>query len=315
MSQERVTGWISGLRDTLASVGMGQVVAWVAVAALTLVAMRLARRWIDREVQDVNRRHSLRKTTTYAGAAVIVAAALTLFVGQLGQVATVIGLVGAGLAIALQDLGKSAAGWVYLSTKPGFGPGARIEVSGVEGEVIDVGVLKTTVLEVGNVVHGRQSSGRLATVPNSRFLNETLYVTPTFALYTWQELQFLLTYESDWERAVEVLEEIARKEDEGIERTVERAFREMERRYAFKYGPRTAIVYVNAADSGVLLTLRHLTHIRERRGARDRITRAMLESVEREPSLEFAYPTTRFYRRGEERDPEIGSLPEAGPAD
>lgn len=291
---------LDSLRDTVLSVGWSDVLGWLGLLVVVLLVVLLVRRWVDREIEDVNRRHALRKGVQYAGGFVVLLAALALLVGRVGQLATVIGLIGAGLVIALQDLGKSVAGWIYLSTRPGFGPGTRTEVGGVEGEVIDVGILKTTVLEVGNRVFGRQSSGRLATVPNYRFLNENSFFSPSYAPYMWQELQFLLTYESDWKRGVEVLEEIAREEGGILEEDVDRAFHELERRYAFKMGPRTPIVYVTAEDSGVELTLRHLTLLRERRGERDRITRAMMEAVAREPELDFAYPTMRVYRRAEE---------------
>lgn len=299
MGSEQIGQFLGSVRDAIRSLGWTDLIGWLGLLLVVLVLIRLIRRWVEQEVEDVNRRHALRKGVGYAGGLVIILAGLSLLLGRVGQIATVIGLVGAGLAIALQDLGKSVAGWIYLATRPGVGPGARAEVGGIEGEVIDVGILKTTLLEVGNRVHGLQSSGRLATVPNSRFLNENAFFNPTYASFSWQELQFLITYESDWKRGVEVLEEIARQEDEELEDDPERAFQELERRYAFKVGPRTPIVYVTAQDSGVQLTLRHLTALRERRGARDRITRAMMETVAQEPDLEFAYPTMRVYRRSE----------------
>lgn len=307
MGSDQIGQWLMSLRDAALSVGWGGLLGWLGLAALVYLLVRMVRRWVDREVEDVNRRHALRKGARYTGGFVVLLVAFLLVAGRVGQFATIIGLVGAGLAIALQDLGKSLAGWVFLTTRSGFGPGTRTEVDGIEGEVIDIGLLKTTVLEVGNLVHGRQSSGRLATVPNSKFLNEKSFFSPSYASYTWQEIRFLLTYESDWRRGVELLKEFARGEDRKIDEEVDEAFRELERRYAFKMGPRTPIVYVTAEDSGIQLTLRHLTHLRQRRGARDRITRSMIEAVEREPDLSFAYPTMRFYRRGEE-EPSAGEV-------
>lgn len=312
MGSQQIGEWLSSLRDAALSVGWSGLLGWLGLALLVAFLVRVVRRWIDREVEDVNRRHALRKGARYGGGVIVLVVGISLLVGRVGQFATILGLVGAGLAIALQDLGKSLAGWIYLTTRAGFGPGTRTEVGGVEGEVIDIGLLKTTVLEVGNLVHGRQSSGRLATIPNSRFLNENSYFSPTYSQYTWQELRFLLTYESDWKRATDLLEEIALEEDDADERDVDRSFRELERRYAFKMGPRTPIVYVTAEESGIQLTLRHLTHVRQRRGIRDRITRSMIDAVEGEPDVSFAYPTVRVYRRGEEAADEGRRSP--GPA-
>lgn len=313
MSREGAAEFLAGLWRDLTSIAVGDVALWLAVAAIVFLLVRLVRRWISRTVADINRRHQLRKTVGYLGGLVVLLFGIALFVGKFGHLATILGLIGAGTAIALQDLAKSAAGWVYLSSHPGYGPGARVEVGGVVGEVIDVGILKTTVLEVGGrVVHGRQSSGRLATIPNSRLLNDVVLLSPSYSPYTWNELQFLLTYESDWRRGVELLEGFGMREHERIEGEIERGFRELESRYAFKYGTLTPIAYVRAADSGVELTLRYMTHIRQRRGTADRITRAMVEAVEREPELHFAYPTMRIYRRGEGPG-EGGGGPGSGP--
>lgn len=275
------------------------VLLWLVVAALVAGAVRLIRGWVDRQVEDINDRHRIRKWVGYGGFVLVVLVGVILFLGRFGWVAAFFGILAAGAAIALQDVAKSAVGWMYISGRSGFGPGARVEVEGMLGEVIDVGVLKTTVLEVGTLVHGRQSSGRIGSIPNSRFLTENFLFSPEFSPYVWLELPFLLTYESDWALGVEVLEELGHEEYEFMGSGPARGFREMGRHFAFKHGPLTPIVYRAAADSGIQLTLRYLTHIRQRRGSADRVTRGMLEAVDREPSLDFAYPTRRIYRRGE----------------
>lgn len=299
MNAEKIGDFLARLGEGLTAIALGDVALWLLISAIIVLLARIVRRWVDRAVKEVNRRHQFRKMVGYTAFFVILALAIAMFVGRFGHLATVLGLVGAGLAIALQDLGKSAAGWVYLTSRSGFGPGSRVEVEGVMGEVIDIGVLKTTVLEVGNIVFGRQSSGRLVTIPNSKFLNANVFLSPSYSPYAWQELQFLFTYESDWKRAVELLEELAAGEYEGVETATQRAFRQLEKRYAFKWGARTPIVYVKAEDSGIQLTVRYLTHIRERRGSADRVTRGVLEAAAREPGLQIAYPTMRIYRRGE----------------
>lgn len=300
MNPQKIGEFFSKLLDDISAIALGDVALWVVIAAIVFAAVRLVRRWIDHEVPDVNRRHRLRKIAGYLGGLVVLVVGIALFVGKFGHLATVLGLIGAGLAIALQDMAKSAIGWLYLTSRSGFGPGSRVELEGLVGEVIDIGIFKTTVLEVGNLVKGRQSSGRLATIPNSKFLSQNVLVSPSYSPYAWLELSFLLTYESDWKGAADLLQELGEREFEGTASEVESAFHRLERRYAFKYGAQTPIVYVTTKDSGVELTLRLLTHIRQRRGVSDRVTRAMLEAVDREPDMDFAYPTTRVYQRGED---------------
>lgn len=293
--------WLAGLPDRLAGIPLRDLLLWLALAAAVAVAVRLVRRWVDREIDDVNRRHKVRKTVGYTGVILVVLAGAALLAGRVASLAAVLGILAAGAAVALQDTAKNAVGWLYLSTRSGISPGARVEVDGVVGEVIDVGVMKTTILEVGHLVEGRQSSGRLASIPNAKFMSQAALYSPDYSPWAWHESSFLLTYESDWERGVALLEELGAELHDELEPAMLEGFRRLERSFAFKHGPLTPIVYVQALDSGVQLTLRFLTHIRRRRGSEDRLVRAVLREVERDPRLEIAYPTWRVYRRGEER--------------
>lgn len=128
MGSRQIGEWLSSLRDAALSVCWTGLLGWLGLALFVYFLVRLFRRWIDREVEDVNRRHALRKTARYGGGVIVLAVGLALMVGRVGQFAIILGLVGAGLAIALQDVGKSLAGWIHLTTRAGFGPGTRTEV-------------------------------------------------------------------------------------------------------------------------------------------------------------------------------------------
>lgn len=315
MNSQRVGEWLSELGGLLTLSALADLAVWVGLALVVLVVVRLLRRWVDREIEDVNRRHRVRKAVSYSGIFLVLLAGLIMLAGTSLQLTAVLGILAAGAAVALQDTAKNAVGWLYLTTRAEVTPGSRVEVAGVVGEVIDIGFMKTTLLEVGNLVQGRQSSGRIANIPNARFVNDAVLLSPEFAQHVWHEASYLLTYESDWERGSELLEGFGREVQEDLAAGAERGFREMERRFAFRHGPLTPIVYIRAEDSGILLILRYLTHIRQRRGSEDRITRAFLREVERDEGLEIAYPTWRVYRRGEvgHRDPRAPPEPPEGP--
>ncbi len=309
MNPSGASDLLARLPDRVTGLAFRDLLLWLALALAVAVVVRIVRRWVDREIEDVNRRHKVRKAVGYTGVAVVLMAGVAMLVGHFTSVAAVLGILAAGAAVALQDTAKNAVGWLYLSSRSGLAPGARVEVDGVVGEIIDVGVMKTTVLEVGHLVEGRQSSGRLASIPNAKFMNQSALYSPDYAPWAWHETSFLLTYESDWERGAELLEELGEELHGELESEMMEGFRRLERNFAFKHGPLTPIVYVQARDSGVQLTLRFLTHIRRRRGSEDRLVRAVLRAVDREPELEIAYPTWRIYRRGEERDEGAGALP------
>ena len=144
---------------------------------------------------------------------------------------------------------------------------------------------------------GEQSSGRLVTVPNYKVLIDPVYLFSSSAPYVWDEMDFLLTHESDWERARDLIGQVGREVTAPHQAEVDAGFRRLGDRYAFRPGITTPIVYVSIAESGVELKLRYLTHVRQRRTCRDEITRRVLRLVMENPGIQLAYPTTRSFRR------------------
>jgi small-conductance mechanosensitive channel len=277
-----------------------KLAAFVLVALLLLLVARLARRAVSGNIEDVNRRHSLRKLIGYSTAGLIVVFGFALFADFLASLGTVLAVMLAGIAIALQDILRSVVGWIYLSSRrSAVEVGTRVEVAGVLGDVIDIGVLKTTVAEVGKEVFGHQSSGRLVTIPNYRMIADAVVVSGRDNPFVWHEVQVAVTFESDWRRAEAVLRAVGDEMHAEIAPELETSFARMGRRYAFKYGTLTPIVYTTFDERGVMLTLRFLTPVRRRRGAEDRVTRRVLEGFAAEPGVRFAYPTYRIVRPGD----------------
>ncbi|MEA1928179.1 MAG: mechanosensitive ion channel family protein, partial [Candidatus Auribacterota bacterium] len=134
----------------------------------------------------------------------------------------------------------------------------------------------------------------IVNVPNS-----TLFKQPSFNYsrgfeFIWNEIKVLITFESDWERAEEIMLGYALLKAEKKERIVKRKIKQMTRRYMIHYGKLTPIVYINIKDSGVELTLRYLTDARRRRSSEDELNRVILYEFEKEDKVEFAYPTYRI---------------------
>lgn len=284
----------------LAGGSVERIVIFVLVVAALYGLYRGLRRAINHQIEDVKRRHELRKVVKYAFWIALAVAAVTMFAEQLDlkDLGTVLGLMAAAITIALADVIRSLAGWVYVHSRGGIEVGSRIEVDGVAGDVIDIGLLKTTLLEVGApLVYGLQSTGRLLTVPNSVFLDKKIFASALENPLVWQELQFLVTFESDWKRAREIISEIATGLYQDIVPALKAGFAKLEHRYAYKLGSTAPIVYTTVEESGVMLTLRYLTFVRRRRSSTDRISTAILDSFGKEPDVEFAYPSIRILKQ------------------
>lgn len=324
---QRVQGQASDLPQTLRRIWDGltsggvleKLVILILVALALYGLSRLLRRGIEHHIEDINQRHQLRKIVTYFFWIILALIGLTLFAERLAlaDLGTVVGLIAAAVTIALADVVRSLAGWIYVSSRRGVEIGSRVEVQGITGDVIDIGLLKTTLLEVGEpLVHGLQSTGRIVTVPNSLFLMGKVFASASINPLVWQELQIIVTFESDWRLARDMIGEVANEQYQRIVPDLKAGFEKLERQYAFRLGSTAPIVYTQIADSGVLLTLRYLTPVRRRRSSADRISTEILDRFAREPSVEFAYPTYRMYRHGEPSDGgEFVGLPPRHPSE
>ena len=213
--------------------------------------------------------------------------------GGIGSISAVIGLAGAGLAIALQDPIVSLVGWFLIIGKYGIRVGDRIEINGVKGDVIDVGMLRVAVTEVGNWLSGDQSTGRMVFFPNSFIFKGHFFNYSTTNSFIWDEVHILVTYESPWKKALDIIVKIAEEVSRDVVEKARENQEKLARQFNVSLGNPEAYAYVNIADSGVDLVLRFLSEIKLRRTMRDRICREILEAFEKEKHIQLAYPTQR----------------------
>jgi small-conductance mechanosensitive channel len=308
-----VVGWAVAVTAPLESVDprlraqlIASLVLIVGVVLLWLVVVH----GIARRVDDATVWYQARKAASYTAAIIIVVGLLWIWVGALRQLGTFLGLLSAGVAIALSDLLKNVAGWLYILIRRPFRVDDRIEIDAVRGDVIDVRMFRTTLLEIGNWVDADQSTGRIVHVPNGKVLTTEVYNATEGFGYLWHELPVLITFESDWKRAEELFLDILTSL--GGHTTEEAAIRirRAARSYKIRYTHLTPTVYLSVRDSGVLLTGRLLVDTRRRRAVEQQVWRALLEAFAAEGSIELAYPTTRIYLREHHgSDPQPGELP------
>ncbi len=290
-----MTAW---LQDTfqLTNVQTNLVLSALLIAALVAVWFVVVRS-ITRRVDDSSVWYLARKTTSYIIAVVAVFALLWLWIGALRQAATFLGLFAAGVAIALGDLLRNIAGWFYLLLRRPWRVDDRIEVDGVAGDVIDIRVFRTTLLEIGNWVDADQSTGRIVHVPNGKALTTTVYNFTEGFGFIWHEVVLRVTFESDWQRAEQLMMDALAEAGGHTIDEAERRIRRTSQAYKIRYTHLTPTVYIAVKDDAVLVTGRILVDVRLRRTVDQQVWRSLLTAIANEPDVELAYPTTRAYLR------------------
>ena len=216
------------------------------------------------------------------------------------QFGAFLGLFTAGLAIALKDPLTNLAGWFFIVFRKPFIVGDRIQIGNHSGDVIDIRLFQFSILEIGNWVEADQSTGRIIHLPNGKVFLEAQANSSTGFDYIWNEIRVLVTFESNWVKAKSVLQDIANNHAVSLSSTAEKEIFEASKNFMIYYKHTTPIVYTKVKASGVELTVRYLCNPRKRRGSENEIWEDILRQFKLQNDIEFAYPTTRFYNRGEE---------------
>lgn len=301
------------LIDAMASPQTYRLIMTALFLAAILLINRFVVRMINRRMEDPTRRHIFRKIANYASITLGVLCVLFTWIQNLAFLTAAIGFIAAGLAIALKDVIMSLFGWTKIIFAQPFGVGDRIEINDIEGDIIDISPLHTVILELGNWVASTQSTGRIIYIPNYLIFQQPVSNSTLGFPYLWDEFSILVTFESDFDVAENLLKDPV--EDEiGINyRRAREDIRELGNRYAIQYENLSPRVYTSVEDSGVKLSLRYLTRSRGRREIKSRLSKKIMQLLQEHPEVELAYPTYRIYRRNEEQEIPEDTPPESDP--
>ncbi len=223
------------------------------------------------------------------------------------DISTFRGLLSAGIAIALKDVFTNFAGWIFIIWVRPFSVGDRIQISNYSGDVIDISMFHTTIMEIGNWVDADQSTGRIIRIPNELVFTQALANYSRGFQFIWNEIPVMITFESNWGMAKEILLKIANKHAAHLSETAKKRVREASRNFMIHYSKLTPTVYTSVKESGVLLTIRYLCEPRSRRGSEETIWEDILNAFAACSDIDFAYPTQRFYDNIREGKPGAGT--------
>jgi small-conductance mechanosensitive channel len=194
-----------------------------------------------------------------------------------------IGLVTAGLTVALKDFIVAFFGWFTLMGKNGISVGDWVEIEGVSGEVIEIGLLKTVLLELGNWTETGHPTGRRVAFSNSFALEGHYFNFSTSRQWLWDELQLTLPREDDPYHTAQQIREIVERETQADAAEASKDWKSVTHKYGtreFSAGP---AVNLRPAVNGLEVVVRYITHAPERNIVRSRLFQAIVELLRKRP--------------------------------
>ncbi len=291
---EMITQWIEQNLGIAPAMQTKVSTSLIAVLLLWILHLVVAKLIVPR-VQDIYIRYRIRKTVGYIVFIIGFLVIGRVWIRGFQALATYLGILSAGLAIALRDPLVNLAAWMFIIWRHPFEVGDRIQIGGDAGDVIDIRIFQFTLMEIGNWVGADQSTGRIIHIPNGKVFVESLANYSKGFQYIWNEVAVLITFESNWRKAKEILLGVGAKHAEELSTVAEDRVRRAARKFMIFYTKLTPTVYTAVKDSGVLLTIRYLCEPRRRRDSEEAIWEDVLTEFAKCDDIDFAYLTRRYY--------------------
>ncbi|NQT93308.1 MAG: mechanosensitive ion channel [Lentisphaerae bacterium] len=225
---------------------------------------------------------------------IIIVMLTVFFLEDLKQIGAFIGIVGAAIVIALQDLCSAFAGWFVIVSCRKIKLGDRVEIDGRRGDVIDIQMLRTTMLELNNWLGVDEPTGRIVVIPNSFIFKNHLFNYSHVHPYIWGRIDITVTFETPATEAHDVLFEILKNETKEEFQAASRGEDQLQQNYGLQRAPYIPKIHTVIADSGVLYSLFYVSHYKRFCATRDRVSTSIVKEFESNPRIEFAYPTERM---------------------
>ncbi|WP_456272242.1 mechanosensitive ion channel family protein [Bacillus sp. AK031] len=264
----------------------------IAGVILLMLIVRLIRKSLNRYVKEQDNRYKTRKMINNIAYVVAIIFISIIYSDKLGGITVVLGVASAGIAFALQEVIISIAGWISILVGHIFKTGDRVKFGGIKGDVIDLGVLRTTIMEVDEWVDGDLYNGRIVRVANSFVFKEPVFNYSSDFPFLWDEIKIPVKYGSDYKAAREIIRKAGYEITGEYAIQAQKEWDKMVRKYLIEDATTQPMVPLTANDNWVEFTLRYVAHYRTRRTTKDDLFMKILQEVdESDKKIEFASAT------------------------
>ncbi|WP_269717134.1 mechanosensitive ion channel family protein [Caulobacter sp. NIBR2454] len=264
----------------------------VLATVIAVIGIRSLQVMVTRSIKESNSRYRIRKMVAFVGYAILVVVAISTFSDRLGQLSVVLGVASAGIAFSLQEVIASFAGWIAISFGAFYRPGDRVQLGGIKGDVIDIGVLRTTLMEIGDWVGGDIYNGRVVRVANSFVFKEPVYNYSGDFSFLWDEFKIPVRFGSDWRLAQQIIEKAVNDHVAVYEESSAEAWKVLVSKFLVEEARIEPLITLVVTDNWIEFTARYVVDYRKRRITKDAIMRSLLTAFEEnKPSVGFGSAT------------------------
>lgn len=288
---------------------------WIVMSILFYFLVRAGiSRTLAKTVDNDHLRFRLQRGSRFIINSLLLVALFEIVAGDRWSTASFLGLLSAGLAFVFREPLLNLAGWTYILSRTPFRLGDRVQIDqGPAGDVIDIGLHDFSLLEIGNWVDADQSTGRVLHIPNSMVFTKCIANYQQGFPFLWHEMRIELTFDSDWKKAMELIQNVADIEMSAIVAKQSEILQKLKKQeeYLIRYNHLGPIVYLKKSSYALVLTLRFCCSPRARRSTESGLWQNILERLREVPEVKLAYPTYEIARRSDSAETHQSLIPQA----
>lgn len=247
--------------------------------AAIFFSSKFLRRVVSEKAKDVSVRYKMRKGISFFSYILFVIVLVAVFKEDMSNFAITMGVIGGGIAFALQEVIVSIAGWLAITLSSFYNVGDRVKIGATTGDVIDIGILRTTLMECGEWVKSDQYTGRIVRIANSYIFRDPVYNYSGDFPFLWDELSIPVHYGSSADETKTILLKVA---DEVVGKYSESVANSWEH-FAKKFAVEEAIIYpivgVVANDNWIEFSLRYVVDYKKRRSTKTELYLRILDEI------------------------------------
>lgn len=274
---------------------IGKIVAVIVGLIIIWVIVKIIQKNIFSRIKDKDNRYKARKIGSFLGYVISVLLITIVYSQKLGGLTVAFGVAGAGIAFALQEVIASFAGWLAIMFGSFYKTGDRVQLGGIKGDVMDIGVLRTTLMETGQWVDGDLYNGRIVLIANSFVFKEPVFNYSGDFPFLWDEVKIPIQFGSNYEKTTDILKQAAIEIAGDLTKESKDLWTALQRKFPLEDSQTEPLVTLVVNDNWVEFTVRYVVGYKKRRITKSLLFTKILSAVEsNNKEIKFASTTIQI---------------------
>jgi small-conductance mechanosensitive channel len=259
---------------------IGKIVTLLIGGIIIIIISRFIKKRIGKFIKENETKYKIRKIITFLTYLLVITFITIVFSDKLGGITVALGVAGAGIAFALQEVILSLAGWLAITFSNFYKIGDRVQVGGNVGDVIDIGLLRTTLMECRQWVSSDQYTGRIIRIANSYVFKDPVFNYSADFPFLWDEIKFPIRYNSNIDLTRKIIHDAAYEIVGSYILSAQKYWNEMLNKYIIEPAKVEPMIFLIANDNWLEFSLRYVVDYKSRRSTKDKLFTKIIKDIE-----------------------------------